>query len=204
MKRPKIRELIEAVTALLKGPYTSKFPFAPHTPAKKFRGAPKYSEEGCVACSGCVNVCPPVAIEALDDTSTASPTRKMVTHHDVCIFCGQCEKFCTTRDDSPAGITLTSDFDLAVFDRKDAISSVTKELALCEVCNIPNTAKAHLDWIARRLGPIAFSNPTLFISRLKALGIVDENIESAVKDLTRGDRMKVLCAKCRRETALER
>jgi hypothetical protein len=54
------------------------------------------------------------------------------------------------------------------------------------------------------LGPLAFSNPTLFIARLKELDLVDENITEIVKDLTRGDRMKILCAKCRRETALEK
>jgi len=42
MYLPKIRELIEAVKALIKGPYTSKFPRSTHEPAKRFRGKPEY------------------------------------------------------------------------------------------------------------------------------------------------------------------
>lgn len=204
MRKPKQRELREAVRALIKGPYTSKFPFQPHTPAKNFRGAPKYSDEGCIACAGCSNVCPPGAIEVVDAVLGERPTRKMAVHYDICIFCGQCEKFCTTKDDTPPGIKLSNDYDLAVFDRKDAVNFVEKELALCEVCMKPITSKAHLDWIARRLGPLAFSNPTLFMSRLKELDLIDENITEIVKDLTRSDRMKILCAKCRRNTTLEK
>ncbi|MEE8359782.1 MAG: 4Fe-4S dicluster domain-containing protein [Candidatus Omnitrophota bacterium] len=204
MKKPKIRELIEAVTAFIKGPDTTKFPFEPHTPAKNFRGAPKYSEEGCVACTGCSSVCPADAIEFIDDLSKDPSTRKMIVHHDECIFCGQCQALCTTREDTPPGIKLSHDFDLAVFDRKDAVNSVEKELAVCEVCKTPITAKAHLDWIAKRLGPLAFSNPTIFMSRLSELGLVHDSIAEVVKDLTRSDRMRIICAKCRRKTTLEK
>jgi hydrogenase-4 component H len=204
MKKPKLRELAEAIRALVKGPYTSKFPFEPHTPAKNFRGAPKYSEEGCICCTGCSNVCPPEAIEFVDDLSKNPPTRKMILHHDICIYCGQCQALCTTREDSPPGVSLTSEYDLATFDRKEAITTVEKELAICEVCKMPITARAHLDWIGRRLGPIAFSNPTLFMSRLKELDLIDENITEVVKDLTRSDRMKIVCADCRRKTTLEK
>ena len=41
MRLPKIRELKEAITALIKGPCTSKFPYAPHEPAKRVRGKPE-------------------------------------------------------------------------------------------------------------------------------------------------------------------
>jgi len=204
MKKPKIRELAEAIRSLIKGPYTSKFPFEPHTPAKKFRGAPRYSEEGCICCTGCSNVCPSNAIEFVDDLSKNPPTRKMIIHHDICIFCGQCEALCTSREDLPPGVKLTNDYDLSVFDRKEAVSTIEKELALCEVCKTPITAKAHLDWIAKQLGPLAFSNPTVFMSRLNELGLIDENITEVVKYLTRSDRMKIVCANCRRKTTLEK
>ena len=204
MRKPKLRELAEAVRALIVGPYTSKFPAAPHTPARKFRGAPKYSEDGCIACTGCSNVCPPGAIEFADDLSADTPMRKMITRHDVCIYCGQCEKYCTTKEDTPPGIKLSADYDLAVFDRKDAVNSVEKELALCEICKAPIASRAHLDWIARKLGPLAFSNPTLFMSRLKSMDLIDDNITEVVTDLTRADRMKIVCANCRRNTTLEK
>ncbi len=196
--------MAEAVKSLVKGAYTSKFPAQPHVPAKNFRGAPRYSEEGCIACGGCSHVCPPAAIEAQDDLSGDVPVRRMIVHHDICIYCGQCQALCTTREDSPPGIKLSSDFNLATFDRSEAVSTVEKELALCEACGDVITSKAHLDWIARRLGPLAFSNPTLFMSRLKELGRVDENISAVAGDLTRSDRMKIVCAKCRRATTLEK
>jgi hydrogenase-4 component H len=204
MKKPKLRELAEAIKALILGPYTSRFPFEEHTPAKKFRGAPKYSEDGCVGCTACSNVCPPSAIEFADDLSKDPPTRKMIIRHDVCIYCGQCEKYCTTREDTPPGVEMTADYDVSTFDRSEAVNTVEKELAICEVCKAPITAKSHLDWIARRLGPLAFSNPTVFMSRLRELGLIDENITEVVKDLTRSDRMKILCAACRRKTTLEK
>ncbi|GAI63376.1 unnamed protein product, partial [marine sediment metagenome] len=43
---------------------------------------------------------------------------------------------------------------------------------------------------------------TLYLSRLKSLGIIDENILSIFKDQGRSDRVKILCARCRRETTL--
>lgn len=204
MKKPKLRELAEAIRSLVTRPYTSKFPFEPHTPAKKFRGAPRYSEDGCIGCTGCNHVCPPAAIEFIDDKKKNPPTRKMIIHHDICIYCGQCEALCTTREDAPPGVKLSQDYDLSTFDRSEAVSVVEKELALCEVCKDPITPKAHLDWIAKRLGPLAFSNPTLFMSRLRELHLLDESIVDVVKDLTRSDRMRIVCAKCRRKTTLEK
>ena len=44
MKKPKLRELKEAVTALIRGPYTDKFPKTPAVIPERFRGKPK--EEG--------------------------------------------------------------------------------------------------------------------------------------------------------------
>ena len=200
MKKPKIRELAEAVRALIKGPYTTKFPFKPHIPAKKFRGKPEYSDEGCVGCTACAEVCPSKAIEFSDAPNEDPPKRKFVLHYDICIFCGQCQLHCITQE----GIKLSNKFDLALFDRSQAVEKVEKELALCEACGDIVACKSHLDWLAKKLGPIAFSNPTLFLSRLKELTLLDENVAEIVKDLTRADRMKILCVKCRRKTTLEK
>ena len=113
MKYPKIRELKEAVKALIKGPYTSTFPYKPHTPAKRFRGKPAYSNEGCIACTACALVCPARAIEFRDIVSKDRATRKMILHLDECHYCGQCSALCTTKDDTPPGIKHTIEFDLA-------------------------------------------------------------------------------------------
>ena len=206
MRYPKIRELIEAVRALLTGPYTSNFPRKGIEPAKRFRGKPEYSNEGCIACTACSLVCPARAIEFRDVVTKEKATRKMILHLDECHYCGQCSALCTTKDDNPPGIKHTTKFDLAGYDRATMISTTDeKDLALCESCGEVITARAHLEWLAKRLGPLAFSNPALFISSLKTMGF-SENILAAVKDSveTRADRIKILCAKCRRRATIEK
>lgn len=205
MKFPKIRELREAITSLFSAPYTSKFPRLPHEPAKRFRGKPEYSNEGCIACTACSLVCPARAIEFRDVVARDKATRKMILHLDECHYCGQCSALCTTRNDNPPGIKHTTKFDLAGFDRALMVSDTDeKELALCECCGDVITAKAHLGWVARKLGPLAFSNPSLFIESLKGMGIT-EDVGRAARDYAlRSDRIKVLCAKCRRKATLEK
>jgi len=61
MKYPKIRELAEAIKALIKGPYTSGFPREPHVPHPNFRGQPKFDATQCVGCLACEEVCPGVS-----------------------------------------------------------------------------------------------------------------------------------------------
>jgi len=197
--KPKIREVIEAVKALIKGPYTSKFPKVMHRPHPNFRGQPKYDEEKCVGCLGCVQVCPVDALEYVDKTDPEDPKRTLIHRTDTCIMCGMCQDACLADNQ---GIKLTNDWELSFFDRKDCSESIDKELQLCEVCGDAIACKDHLKWIAERIGELAFSNPTLYLSRLKSLGIVDENIISALKDFGRSDRVKILCARCRRETTL--
>ncbi len=205
MKYPKLRELKEAVMALIKGPYTSKYPFKPHVPPERFRGKLEYSNQGCIACTACALVCPARAIEFRDTITKIKATRRMMVHWDECHFCGQCSALCTTKDDSPPGIKHTTEFNLAGYDRAAMVSSTEeKELALCEVCGDVITSKAHLNWIAKRLGPLAFSNPTLFVSSMKDMGFSDEVLQAAREGILRSDRIKVLCSKCRRKATLEK
>jgi hydrogenase-4 component H len=205
MRYPKLRELKEAVKALVGRPYTSDFPRKPHHPAKRFRGKPEYSDAGCIACGACSLVCPTRAIEVKNSVSAVKATRRMVLHLDECHYCGQCSALCTTRDDDPPGIRHTTEFDLAGFDRASMISATDeKELALCEICGDVITAKAHLEWLARRLGPLAFSNPTLFVSSLKGMGFADPVVQAAKDYVLRSDRVKVLCAQCKRKTTIEK
>lgn len=200
MKLPKIRELIEAVKALIKGPYTSKFPKEPHKPYPGFRGQPKFNDQKCVGCAACKEVCPVGAIDYIDIVDDKdNPRRVMIHYTDTCIFCGQCEAACIADHE---GIKLTDEWELSFFDRSQADERIQKELQLCEICGFPIACKDHLKWIAEKIGELSFSNPTLYLSRLKSLGIVDENIISALKDQGRSDRVKILCARCRRETTL--
>ena len=207
MKKPKLRELKEALKALIRGPYTQPYPYKPHRPHKKFRGMPEYSEEGCIGCAACKYVCPSGAIRFIDDLDKKPPTRKMVLNYDMCNYCGNCSLWCTTREEDPPGVRHTGKFEAAYFDRGDASSvttSVEKELALCEVCGEVITTYAHLRWIARRLDALAYSNPTVYLADLKMLGIADENLVENAKALSRSDRMKILCAVCRRKATLEK
>lgn len=205
MRYPKLRELAEAVKALVKGPYTSSYPRKPHQPPKRFRGKPEYSKTGCIACGACALVCPARVIEARDTVSGGKAVRQMVLHLDECHYCGQCSALCTTRDDDPPGIRHTTEFDLAGFNREEMVStSDEKELALCESCGDVITAKAHLAWLAKKLGPLAFSNPTLFLSSLKDMGFADDVFQVARDFVLRSDRIKVLCSKCKRRATIER
>jgi len=196
---PKVRELIEAIKALIKGPYTSKFPKQPHKPHPNFRGQPEYNEEKCVGCLACVEVCPVAALDYKDVIDKNGVSKRILIHYtDTCIFCGQCEAACIADKE---GIKLSNDWELSFFDRKQSYETIEKELQLCEVCGEPIACKAHLRWIAEKLGELTYSSPTLYLSRLKELGIIDENLVSAVKDYGRSDRIKILCAACRRKHA---
>ena len=197
--KPKIRELLEAIKALIVGPYTSKFPKVIHEAHPNFRGQPEYNDEKCVGCTACIQVCPVEALSFTDKTDGNDPKRELTHYTDTCIFCGQCEAACIADNE---GIKLSTDWDLAFFDRKKAEESIEKELQLCEACGDPIACKDHLKWISEKIGELTYSNPTLYLSRLKSLGIVDEDIISAMKDYGRSDRIKIICARCRRETTL--
>jgi len=198
VRYPKLRELKEAILALVKGPYTTRFPFEPHVPEKRFRGKPEYFKDGCVGCKACAEVCTTGCIEVKDISDSEPPIRKLELHYDSCIFCGQCQAACITQE----GIKLSNKFDLAVFDRGQAVESVEKELALCEACGCIVGAKDHLAWVAKRLGPLAYSSPTAYLSALKELKLA--YLDAAKQEeLTRQDRVKILCPKCRREVTLK-
>jgi len=198
MRYPKLRELKEAILALIKGPYTTKFPFKPHVPEKRFRGKPEYFKDGCVGCKACAEVCTTGCIEVKDMTDLEIPLRRLELRYDSCIFCGQCQAACITQE----GIKLSNKFDLAIFDRSQAIEAVEKELVLCESCGSTVGAKDHLAWVAKKLGPLAYSNPTSYLSALKELKLAYLDIKKQ-EDLTRQDRIKILCPKCRREVTLK-
>jgi hydrogenase-4 component H len=194
MKYPKLRELKEAITALFKGPYTNKFPFGPHTAMPGFRGRPTPSEKDCIACGACATVCPPGAITVKDDLSTTPPTRTMEWNYDVCIFCGQCERLCTTEK----GVHLTQEYDLAAHSRDTMKDHVTKDLVICEDCDTIIATKTQLLWAARKLGPLSSGNFNLTYTVQKELKVAEQvNTDLPPTPARRADLYRVLCPKCR-------
>lgn len=205
MKLPclfQFRILKEAVKAAVTGPYTSKFPFKPHEPFDSFRGKPEYSEKDCMGCSACAQVCPAGAITFTDEIKDGKAIRKFVLRHDICIFCGQCQANCPTEK----GVKLTKEFDLAVLEnRRQLVSTVEKELLLCECCGEVIAPKEQIVWVAKKIGPLVFSNASLMLFHLQNLSLseTDKNPTLKDKDLYRADRIRVLCPKCRREAILK-
>lgn len=201
MKWPKVRELREAVRAVIAGPYTSPFPAEPHTPHANFRGQPRFDAGECLGCLACESVCPADAIahkDVLDGES--APKRVMLHFTDTCIFCGECEAHCIADH---KGIRLTNEWELSFFERARALESIEKPLACCERCGAVIGTHDHLRWIASRLGELSYSSPTLYLTQLRDLGLVGESGHRPVKEGWRPDRFKVLCAHCRRETTLD-
>ena len=202
MKYPKLRELKEAIKSLFSRPYTSKFPYKPHEPFDGFRGKPEYFEAYCVACGACAEVCPGGAIRVVDPPepvkkSKTVPVRKMELRYDMCNFCGNCQAHCITEK----GVQLTKKYDLALFDRKLAVEDIEKELAVCDLCGAILTAKDHLRWMARRLGTLAYGNPTLLLTAQRELMPVESGVPG--EGLRRPDIFKILCPKCRHEIMLK-
>ncbi len=194
MKYPKLRELKEAVRALVKGPYTTRFPFEEHVPADGFRGLPEFHEEDCVGCGACANVCPARAIEVIDEKDA----RTLVYRQDLCIYCGQCESNCLTEK----GIMLSKKFDTATTGpREEARQEITKKLVLCGSCGEVIAPYDQLLWVARRLGPLMYSNTSLLNVFFGSLSLSSgEKLSSeGIKEAGRGARAEILCPACRRE-----
>lgn len=202
MKYPKLRELKEAIKVLIKGPVTTKFPFEPYTPPEIFRGRPVPSQEGCTGCSACAEVCPPGAIKVENDLSVNPPVRRLVWYYDECIFCGQCERICTTRAETIPGVRLSQEYDLATTDRSTLRSeTITKTLICCTNCSVIISTKEHFEWVAKKLGPKVYGNINL-------TNIISEKFFSLSKPIKfkqfiqRENMFEILCPKCRRRILL--
>jgi hydrogenase-4 component H len=200
MRYPKLRELKEAIKAIVKGPYTTKYPKEPFTPPKVFRGKPVPSQDGCIGCGACVEVCPVSAIKMSDDKE--NKVRTLEWYYDECIFCGQCERYCTTRKEKVPGVKLNQEFDLSSTDRKTIRSEIIKKnLVLCSNCRAIISTKEHFLWVAKQLEHKSYGNINL-------LSLVSEKFFSHTqkgnfKQFNQRENMyEIMCPKCRRLTLL--
>jgi len=198
LRLPKLRELKEAVTAVFSPRFTTKFPAEPCVVPPRYRGKPEFNLDSCIGCGACVNVCPTEALTQIDDTEADNPVRKITLRYDTCIFCGNCQENCTTKD----GIKLSNEWDLAGLDRDAMKQTHTFELQLCEKCGAVIGARKHLVWIYEKLGPLAYTNPSLLIAKGSELAAVAEGGAGASRkegSAQTSDFMKILCPKCKCE-----
>jgi hydrogenase-4 component H len=199
VRKPKLRELKEAVRAVVFGPYTTKFPTEPHVPPEGFRGKPEFRDEDCIGCMACAEVCPALAIRVTDDKRADPPVRRFELRYDKCVFCGQCELNCTTKE----GIKLTKEWDLAGLDRTAFRETIEHELVICEVCSAVVGTRRHLRWVAEQLGAKAYANPTLIITADGGMALANPDAGRWREPiLARNDMMRVLCPACRRTTVI--
>jgi ferredoxin len=142
-----------------------------------------------------VNVCPTEALTQTDDLKANPPLRKITLRYDTCIFCGNCSDNCTTEK----GIKLSNKWDLATMDRSSTAETHEYELQLCEKCGAIIGTKKHLVWLYERLGPLAYTNPSLLIAKSNELytGPQDVQQRQSDKDIQISDFMRILCPKCK-------
>ena len=198
MRTPKVRELGEALRSLFSKPYTVRYPYEPVVAPEAFRGRPKFVEAECIGCGACAQVCPARAIEVVNVVEGAGGRRTLTVHHDHCIFCGQCHRYCTTQE----GIVLTNEYETGTYDRTLAVSSVEKELVVCQECGEIIATVDQLRWVAERLGPKAFASMGLALLMSQDLGLVGEVSRDPKRPLERGDNVSLLCPRCKREVIL--
>ena len=198
MRKPKLRELKEAIRAVLYGPYTARFPAEPLPAAEGYRGKGAFDEEACIACGACAEVCPANAIEMTDDLDADPPTRAIVRYHDRCVFCGVCEDSCTTEK----GVHLTGEYDMSAFDRSECIVQTKKPLVICEMCGAPIAALAHIRWVAEKVGARRFANPTLALVMEPTPSLEPITLRDHERPPDRSDILRVLCPSCRRTVIL--
>jgi len=198
MRTPKVRELGEALRSLFSRPYTVRYPYEPVVPPEAFRGKPKFVEEECIGCGACAQVCPARAIDVVDVVEVGVGRRTLTIHHDHCIFCGQCHRFCTTEK----GVILTNEFETGTYDRRQAIATVEKELVICQDCGEVIATRDQLRWVAQKLGPKAFGNMGLTLLLSEDLGLVSPAVRDPQRPHDRGDNVSILCPRCRREVIL--
>ena len=205
MRKPKLRELKEAISVLpgISPRFTTKFPAEPCVVPEKYRGKPEIDEDNCIGCGACVNACPTEALIITDDLDADPPIRKLTRRYDPCIFCGNCQDNCTTEK----GVKLSNEWDLAGLDRAPMCKTHEFELQVCEKCGEIIGTKKHLVWLAEKLGPLAYTNPSILLAKNAELFEQQPGEKDAAapedKSPDTSDFMRILCPKCKRQVSIK-
>jgi hydrogenase-4 component H len=127
--------------------------------------------------------------------------RILTVHWDMCVFCGQCQANCPTEK----GIMLSTKFDLATTEKRAELKQeIKKDLCFCDSCGELVAPFDQILWVARRLGPLIFSNASLMLFYLRNLDLALKEKPSSQEEteFLRSDRIKILCPRCRREAVI--
>ena len=100
------------------------------------------------------------------------------------------------------GIILTREYDLATAERKKSVTRSRKKLVLCEHCGEVVAPLDHLMFLAKKVGHLLFTNPTLLLARHAELKILEEGRAKEAPH-PRGGHLRMLCPNCRREMILK-
>jgi len=74
------------------------------------------------------------------------------------------------------------------------------ELQMCEKCGELLGTKKHLVWLYEKLGPLAYTNPSLLLAKSGELATKPEGVEPKPdKEVRTSDFMRILCPKCKCE-----
>jgi ferredoxin len=132
-----------------------------------------------------------------DDPKADPPVRRITLNYYTCIFCGNCQAGCTTGE----SIKLSDQWDLAGLDRQSMSETHEYELQLCEKCGAVIGTKKHLVWLYEKLGPLAYTNPSLLLAKDGALSTKpqDRPAKSAAEEMQTRDFMRILCPVCKCE-----
>jgi hydrogenase-4 component H len=72
------------------------------------------------------------------------------------------------------------------------------ELQLCEKCGALIGTKKHLVWLYEKLGPLAYTNPSLLLAKSGELITEPQRIhQPSDKETRSSDFMQILCPKCK-------
>ena len=199
MRLPKVREVKEAITALIQGPYTHPFPAEPTPVPDNLRAAPKYDPDKCIGCGACAEVCPARAISVEDLQEDGKSIRRLTCNYANCIFCGECALNCTTD----TGIQLSQEYELSYFEESEALEIIEHELVTCQICGAVIAPKAQLQYLYKQLGTVAFSNPTIYLTQAIDLHQIKLSKLRDNRQVGRWDMVQITCPKCRRNVLLK-
>jgi len=107
-----------------------------------FRGKMKHSEEKCLGCGACVNMCPSFAIRLREDANR----KNLIFDLAKCTYCGTCADICPAD-----AIEMTRDYRLIYDDRKLGQLHGCMAREMCGTCHRYWQTEAQHEFIMERL-----------------------------------------------------